>query len=119
MPVFAGGLSQTNSSEIEDVQKGALKIILKNDYLNYEQALLAVGESTLKERRDKLSIKFAKKCAVHPKLKHYFKKKQINKTKTMVPPPEIYIEPRSNSARGAKNPIIYLIRLLNGTTVSS
>ena len=73
VPVFAGGLSITNSSDIEDVQKAALKIILKNDYINYEQALHDVGESTLKERRDKLSLKLAKKCAVHPKLKHYFK----------------------------------------------
>ena len=114
VPVFAGGLSITNSTDIEDVQKAALKIILKNDYVNYEQALDEVGEITLKERRDILSLKFAKKCAVHPKLKQYFIKRKINKTKTMVPAPGVYIEPWSNSARGAKNPIIYLIRLLNG-----
>ena len=118
VPVFAGGLSITNSTEIEDVQKGALKIILKNDYTNYEQALIEVGEITLKERRDILSLNFAKKCTVHPKLKHYFLKKQINKTKTMVPAPEIYVEPWSNSARGATNPIIYLTRLLNKDIMS-
>ena len=118
MPVFAGGLSKSNSSDIEDVQKAAFKIILKNDYINYEQALSTVGEETLEERRDVLSLKFAKKCAVHPKLKHYFKKKRINKTKTMVPAPEIYIEPKTNSARGAKNPIVYLTRLLNGDKLS-
>ena len=118
VPVFAGGLSETNSSDIEDVQKAALKIILKNEYTNYEEALSKVEELSLKERRDILLLKFAKKCAVHPKLKHYFTKKQINKTKTMIPAPEIYVEPRWNSARGAKNPIIYLTRLLNRDILS-
>ena len=36
----------------------------------------------------------------------------------MVPAPEIYIEPWSNSARGATNPIIYLTRLLNKDIMS-
>ena len=119
VPVFAGGLSKSNSSDIEDVQKAAFKIILKSDYINYEQALIKLGEETLEDRRDAFSLKFAKKCSVHPKLKHYFIKKQINKTKTMVPAPEIYIEPMIHSARGARNPIIYLIRLLNGDMISN
>ena len=112
--VFAGGLSKSNIADIEHVQKAAFKIILKNDYVNYEQALSVVDQLTLEERREILSLKFAKKCAVHPKLKEYFRKKKVNKTKTMVPAPEVYFEPWSNSARGATNPIIYLIRLLNG-----
>ena len=77
-----------------------------------------VGEETLEDRRGALSLKFAKKCTVHPKLKHYFMKKQINKTKSMVPAPEIYIEPMTHSARGARNPIVYLIRLLNGDMIT-
>ena len=44
VPVFAGGLSKSNSSDIEDVQKAAFKIIIKSDYINYEQVLNKVGE---------------------------------------------------------------------------
>ena len=52
--------------------------MIKNDYANYEQALNAVDQLTLEERREMLSLKFAKKCAVHPKLKKYFRKKKVN-----------------------------------------
>ena len=37
-PVFSGGLSQTNISDIEDVQRSAFKIILRRDYVSYSQA---------------------------------------------------------------------------------
>ena len=74
-PVFSGGLSQTNISDIEDVQRSAFKIILRRDYVSYSQALDILGETTLEERRDKICLKFAKKSANHPKMKHLFKKK--------------------------------------------
>ena len=73
-PVFAGGLSQTNISDIEDVQRSAFKIILRKDYASYCQALALLGETTLEERRENISLKFAKKCTIHPKMKHLFNK---------------------------------------------
>ena len=47
-------------TDIERVQKNALKIILKEDYTNYEHALNTVGLECLVERREKLCLKFAK-----------------------------------------------------------
>ena len=70
VPVFSGGLPKTNIDDIEAVQKGVFKIILWGKYKNYENALSLLHEKTLQERRQTISLKFAKKCPNHPKMKH-------------------------------------------------
>ena len=41
-----------NLTDIERVQKNALKIILKEDYISYDHALTKVGLESLIERRE-------------------------------------------------------------------
>ena len=60
--VWHSSLTQENSTNIERVQKNSLRIILKHEYIDYEQALEKLNLETLKERRETLSLKFAKKC---------------------------------------------------------
>ena len=52
-PVFSGGLSKTNISDIEEVQRSAFKIILKGNFQHYDHALEIRNENTLEERRGK------------------------------------------------------------------
>ena len=40
----------------------ALRVILNQNYVSYQDALNLTGLKTLKERRTELSLKFAKKC---------------------------------------------------------
>ena len=47
---------------IERVQKVALKIILGERYSSYSEALELTGLESLKSRRKKLCLNFAKKC---------------------------------------------------------
>ena len=108
-PLFAGGLSQTNMSDIEDVQRSAFKIILRRDYISYSQALDLLGETTLEKRRENISLKFAKKSTTHPKMRHLFKKKEYSKTRNG----SKFIETKSNTKRGYNNPVKHFIRLLN------
>ena len=108
-PLFTGGLTIGNIEDIEDVQKAAFKIILRKDYVSYEQALEVLGEETLEERRKMISIKFAKKCSKHPKLEHLFKRNENSRTRRA----QQFTEPRTFSARGDRNPVKYLIQLLN------
>ena len=108
-PLFAGGLSQTNISDIENVQRSAFKIILRKDYFSYSQALDVLGENTLEERRENISLKFAKKSTNHPKMKHLFKKKECTKTRNG----SKFVETKSNTKRGYNNPVKYFIRMLN------
>ena len=68
-----------------------------------------LDELTLEERRVKMTLKFAKKSAKHPKMKHLFKKQVNLKTRSGVK----YVEPRYKTDRANNGPINYFIRLLN------
>ena len=58
--VWHSSLTKRNESDIERVQRSALKIILKDDYNNYQDALKGLNLQTLKDRREYLCLKFAK-----------------------------------------------------------
>ena len=61
VPVWHPGLTQREKSEIESVQKLALKIILGHSYQSYRQAREFFCLDTLEQRRSELCLKFAKK----------------------------------------------------------
>ena len=70
--VWHHGLTEEDIYSIERVQKIACKLILRSEYQSYEQALKDLSLETLVNRRNKLSLKFAKKCTSHPKLQDMF-----------------------------------------------
>ena len=70
--VWHSSLSDGNRRDLERVQKSALKIILKNHYTNYEDALKILKLDTLDKRRDQLCLKFAKNCIKNDKMKRLF-----------------------------------------------
>ena len=70
--VWNSSLSQENSDDLERVQKSAVRIILGKDYVNYEEALERVDLESLKDRREILSKKFAKKCLENKKTRNMF-----------------------------------------------
>ena len=108
-PVFNGGLSQTNIQSFEEVQKMAFRIILKGNYHSYQNALAVLGQKTLEERREDLSLKFAKKNVGHPKMKHIFEVKKNMKTRSGC----TFKETKFKTLRGQNGPANYLVRLLN------
>ena len=67
--VWHSSLTKKNTSDLERVQKCALRVILGEKYLNYKNALEMVKLDSLEERREKLCLKFAKQCLRHDKLK--------------------------------------------------
>ena len=58
--LWHSNLSKTNVTDIERVQKSALKVILKDEYCDYEHALKVLDLESLYERRSRLCLKFAK-----------------------------------------------------------
>ena len=70
--VWHSSLSLENLMDIECVQKNALKIILQEDYLSYEEALEKVGTVSLVDRRNHLCLKFAKACLQNENTKTMF-----------------------------------------------
>ena len=72
--VWHSSLTQKNSSDLERVQKSALKLILKEKYVDYKNALNVMKLDTLAVRREKLCLKFAKDCVRNDKLHDMFPK---------------------------------------------
>ena len=72
--VWHSGLTEENSNDLERVQKSALKIILGEKFISYENALLRLNMESLKERREHLCTSFALKCLKNPKTKDMFPK---------------------------------------------
>ena len=48
---------KTNENDLERVQKSALKLILKDEYRDYKNALKVLAVESLFERRERLPIK--------------------------------------------------------------
>ena len=70
--VWHSSLSKCNESDLERVQKSALKVILRDEYKSYKDALKILNIESLFERRELLCLKFAKKCL---KLENLYAKK--------------------------------------------
>ena len=70
--VWHHSLTVEQQTELERVQKVACRIILKETYLSYPQALQILILETLFHRRETLCLNFARKCAKHPKTKEIF-----------------------------------------------
>ena len=86
--LWHSSLSKTNETDIERVQKSALKVILKNKYKDYESALKLLDMESLYKSRSKLCLNFAQKCLKienfkklfpHKKTKHDMKKRNVEK----------------------------------------
>ena len=76
--VWHSSLTKKNTSDLERVQKCALRVILGEKYLNYKNALEMVKLDSLGKRREKLCLKFAKQCLRNEKLKSMFPRKINN-----------------------------------------
>ena len=59
-PVWTGGLTQDEVSQIERVQKAAFAIILGPGYKNYSEALLALDCDSLEERKISINLNLRK-----------------------------------------------------------
>ena len=70
--VWHSSLTEENRSDLERVQKSAVKIILGEKYKNYENGLDVLGIESLEERRNNLCRRFANKCLKNEKTAKMF-----------------------------------------------
>ena len=102
-----GALTKIDSDKIEKIQKVACRIILGYTYINYKTALTTLGLCTLKERRDELCMRFAKKVEQSTKFKKWLK------TPTRKTRSNQYILPKPRTASYGNSPLFYIAKLLN------
>ena len=109
--IWHSGLTKDDSSNLERVQKCAVKIILGNSYSTYLEGLETLMLSTLAKRREKLCLKFAKQCAENPLTKDLFP--LCENTHMTTRSGQKYKVVYANTERLKNSPVPYLQRLLN------
>ena len=110
--VWHSSLTVKNENDLERIQKAALRIILKNRYQSYNQALALLQMKSLKDRREELCLKFAKKCLRIEKFQKYFP--LTNKKHCMLMrDTEKFGLSKCGSSRYKNSAIPYMISLLN------
>ena len=70
--VWFSSISNEEREDIERVQRIACRIILKDDYENYDKALEKLNLQNLSERRQMLAGRFAVKCTRNDRFKELF-----------------------------------------------
>ena len=129
VPLWHSGLTEKDSYRIELLQKKALGIILgcvyvdnkryyslDNKIVSYDEALQKLSLTTLNQRREVLTTKFAIDTARNEKHNGFFIKKQIHNiaTRNMF----VIEEPFCKNERYYKSAVPYMARTLNGVFLS-
>ena len=111
-PVWQSSLSQENISDLERIQKSAVRLIMGKRHVNYESSLLKLNILKLTERREDLSLNFAKRTTMNKKIRHMFPlRKEIRLSKRRKT--EKYVVRKARTNRLKNSAIPYLQNLLN------
>ena len=110
--LWHSSLTQENSDDLERTQKTFTKLLLKDEYKDYEEALLKLNLEKLSNRREKLSLNFSKDGLKFDTLSDLLKKKE-NKHIMETRKSENYEVNFSNTERMKKSSVIYFQNLLN------
>ena len=108
--VWHSSITEGQRMEIERIQKVALRIIMKDDYTCYEDALVITALPTLNDRRNQLCKTFAVKCTKNPKTSDMF---PLNDITCNTRNPERYYVTHAKTNRLAKSAIPFMQKLLN------
>ena len=111
--VWHSSLTVEDALKLERVQKVALRIILKEDYISYENALEKTELETLEKRRETLCLNFALSCVRHPAATSMFPQNNNEYHADTTRHREQYQVQRAKTDRLMKSSIPYMQRLLN------
>ena len=109
-PAWHPGITQTQSDQIERVQKRALRIILANRYDSYARALERTGIPTLSSRREDLCLRFARSALKSSQWNYWFTPNDQSRTLRNI---RLCKEPKCRTERFKRSPIPYFTKQLN------
>ena len=115
--VWRTSLSQENEQDLERIQKAALKIIFKNNYLNYEHACNQLNISDLKTRRNTLFERFTRQNVNHPLMNEYFQENTNNQY--FLRQPRKYKITKARTERFRNSAIIQMQHIANELNIRS
>ena len=107
--VWGSSITESESNDIERIQKTSLRIILQDQYQFYENALEKSRLPTLSQRREKLMLNFAKKCLQNERTSNMFTEKKNKLTRHT----EAFEVPFARTERYRKSSMPTMTRMLN------
>ena len=110
--LWHSSLTEKNTSDIERIQKTAVKIILNDRDMSYEEGLKRLHLDKLEKRREKLCLSFAKKCLKNEKVKMLFPLNK-NNSEMLLRNSEKFKVNQFNTERYRNSAIPFLQNLLN------
>ena len=110
--VWGGMITSENKKDLERTQKNFTKLALQENYTNYRSALLSLGLKSLEERRQILTLRFAKSSIADGHFKGLILKKNP-KRGLQTRHKEHFQVTRAHTERFRKSPILTMQRLLN------
>ena len=110
--VWHSSLTEENKTDLERVQKSAFKIILREQYKSYSNALLKLQLETLNLRRENLCLSFAIKTSKNPKFQHLFPRNENSKQINTRYPDKFKVQ-HANTDRLKYSSVISMQHLLN------
>ena len=110
-PVWHPALTQSQTQQIERVQKRVLRLILGNQYQTYEIATSLAQLETLSDRRKRLCLKFAQSLVKSPQFHHWLPLNNAIPRNLRKRNP--FKEVKCKTDRFKNSPIPFFTRLLN------
>ena len=108
--LWHSSLTLENIQDLERTQKTFAKLVLRNNYKTYEEALIKLNLFSLSERRQNLCKKFAESGIRNGTLSDLLKK---IKKKPYIRKPESYKVDFANTERYRRSSIIHMQSMLN------
>ena len=110
--VWHSSLTESDSKDIERIQKAAVKLMMGKNYEGYSNSLKFLNLDSLYERREKVALKFAKKSIKNENFSNFFPKKAGGHTMRTRYPDRFMVN-KAHTERYRKSAVPYLQRLLN------
>ena len=110
--VWHSSLTKENREDLERVQKAALKVILRNEYKDYEDALKKSGLLSLEERREVIGLRFVKNSLKNANFSKLFPLKEFKHVMDVRNPLKYHVI-KANTERYRRSTIPFLQRQLN------
>ena len=114
--VWNSSLTQENIIDLERTQKTFCKLVLKEKFKNYTNSLLLLNLETLQDRRNKLSLEFAKSGIKNNTLRDLLPE-QDNSDKIKTRNQEKYKVTFANTERLKNSSIIFMQNQLNNDAI--
>ena len=111
--VFHSSLTDQQDELLDSLQNNALKCVYGPGLSGRKMRELS-GLSTLRDRREAMCDKFAKKCVANPVFAKWFPLKTSRTSARHVKQGEIYLEKKARCSRLQNSPFYYFRRRLNG-----